>query len=120
MQNTRDSGQLLMIFVLNREELLEEVLTGFLEIGISGATIIDSMGMGRILAYDIPIFAGLRGVLAGGRPHNKTVMSVLPNHDAFEKAFELIEDVCGSLDDPGNGILFALPIVDARGFLRQD
>lgn len=116
----RDSGQLLMLFVLNREEYLEEILTGFLEIGISGATIIDSMGMGRILAYDIPIFAGLRGVLAGGRPHNKTIMSVLPDRETYEKAFELIEDVCGSLDDPGIGILFALPIVDARGFLRKD
>jgi nitrogen regulatory protein P-II 1 len=116
----RDSGQLLMVFVLNREEFLEEILTGFLEIGISGATVLDSTGMGRILAHDIPIFAGLRGVLAGGRPHNKTIMSVLPDIETYEQAFELIEDVCGSLDDPGNGILFALPIVDARGFLRLD
>ncbi len=120
MTNTRDNGQLLMVFVLNREEYLEEILSGFLEIGISGATIIDSMGMGRILAYDIPIFAGLRGVLAGGRPHNKTIMSVLPDRETYEKAFELIEDVCGSLDDPGIGILFALPVVDARGFLGRD
>ena len=41
---------LLMIFVLNREELLEEVLSGFLEIGIGGATILDSTGMGRVLS----------------------------------------------------------------------
>jgi nitrogen regulatory protein P-II 1 len=116
----RDSGQLMMVFVLNREEYLEEILTGFLEIGISGATILDSMGMGRILAHDIPIFAGLRGVLAGGRPNNKTIMSVLPDFETYEQAVELIEDVCGSLDDPGIGVLFALPVIDARGFLRRD
>ena len=120
MENTRDSGQLLMVFVLNREEFLDEILSGFLEIGITGATIVDSMGMGRILAYDIPIFAGLRGVLAGGRPHNKTILSVLPDKETYEKAFELIEDVCGNLADPGNGVLFALPVVDARGFLARD
>lgn len=107
-----------MVFVLNREELLGEILSGFLEIGITGATIIDSTGMGRILAFDIPIFAGLRGALAGGRAHNKTVLSVLKDRATYEKAVTLIEDVCGSLDDPGNGILFALPVADVRGVLR--
>ncbi|HLA41706.1 MAG TPA: hypothetical protein VJ417_17005 [Candidatus Glassbacteria bacterium] len=109
-----------MVFVLNREELLGEILSGFLEIGITGATILDSMGMGRILAFDIPIFAGLRGTLAGGRPHNKTILSVLKDRATYEKAAELIEDVCGSLDDPGNGILFALPVAYAKGILRQE
>ncbi len=109
-----------MIFVLNREEFLEEILTGFVEIGVSGATVLDSMGMGRILAYDIPIFAGLRGALAGGRSHNKPIISVLPDRETFERAAELIEDICGSLDDPGNGILCALPVIDARGMLRID
>ena len=120
MANTQDKDRLLMVFVLNREEFLGEILAGFLEIGISGATVLDSTGMGRILAYDIPIFAGLRGVLTGGRPHNKTIFSVLPDQETFQKAFELIEDICGSLDDPGNGVLFALPVVDARGFLARD
>jgi len=114
MRNTKVEP-LLMIFVLNREELLEEILSGFLEIGITGATIIDSMGMGRILAYDIPIFAGLRGTLSGGRPHNKTIFSVLPNKEVYEKAVLLVEDVCGSLDDPGNGILLSVPLSDVRG-----
>jgi len=104
-----------MVFVLNREEELEEILSGFLEIGIAGATIIDSMGMGRILAYDIPIFAGLRGMLSGGRPHNKTIFSVLPDKGTYDQAAELIEDICGSLEDPGNGILFAIPLRDVRG-----
>jgi nitrogen regulatory protein P-II 1 len=104
-----------MILVLNREELLQEVLSGFLEIGITGATIVDSMGMGRILAHDIPIFAGLRGMLAGGRPHNKTIFSVLPDRETYDKAAELIEDICGILSNPGNGILFAIPLADVRG-----
>ena len=50
----------LIIFVLNQEERLEEILEAFLELGINGATILDSIGMGRILAHDIPIFAGFQ------------------------------------------------------------
>ena len=53
---------LLMVVVLNKEEYLDEVLSGFVEIGIGGATILDSTGMGRILTQDIPIFAGLQGI----------------------------------------------------------
>jgi nitrogen regulatory protein P-II 1 len=106
---------ILMVFVLNREEYLDEVLAGFVEIGIGGATIIDSMGMGRILTQDIPIFAGLQGMLSGGRPHNKTVLSVLPDRKTFEAAAELIEDVCGNLETEGVGILFALDLADVRG-----
>ncbi|MBN2289539.1 MAG: hypothetical protein JXQ83_09430 [Candidatus Glassbacteria bacterium] len=104
-----------MVFVLNREEYLDEVLSGFLEIGIGGATIIDSMGMGRVLSHDIPIFAGMRGALSGGRPHNKSIFSVLPDRETFQAAAELIEDVCGKLETEGTGILFALELSDVRG-----
>jgi len=50
----------LLVFICNQPEKLEEILEGFLEVGITGATIIDSLGMGRILAAEVPIFAGLK------------------------------------------------------------
>ena len=50
----------LLIIVLNKEEYLDDVLEAFIETGITGATIVDSVGMGKTLAYHIPIFAGLR------------------------------------------------------------
>ena len=109
------SMAILMVFVLNREEYLDEILSGFVELGIGGATIIDSMGMGRILSHDIPIFAGMQGMLSGGRPHNKTILSVLPDRKTFQAAAELIEDVCGHLENEGTGILFSLELTDIRG-----
>jgi len=39
----------LFVLVLNRVELLEEILERLLRAGIPGATIIDSTGMGRTL-----------------------------------------------------------------------
>jgi len=39
----------LLILTLNKVEKLEEVLEGFIEIGITGATVLDSVGMGHIL-----------------------------------------------------------------------
>ncbi|HEY8469517.1 MAG TPA: hypothetical protein VIL18_07735, partial [Longimicrobiales bacterium] len=62
----------LLIAVINQEEKLDEILSGFLELGITGATIIASEGMGRVLSHDIPIFAGLQTLLARSRPQNQT------------------------------------------------
>ena len=63
---------MLLIAVVNDADKVDEILSGFLEIGITGATIISSEGMGRLLSHDIPIFAGLQTLLQGSRPQNRT------------------------------------------------
>jgi nitrogen regulatory protein P-II 1 len=105
----------LLVFVLNREEELEEILLGFVEIGIPGATVLDSVGMGRILSHEIPLFAGLRSLIIGTRPSNKTIFTVIPGREKVDQAIHLIEDICGDLAEPGSGILFSVPLSDVRG-----
>ncbi len=104
----------LLILVLNKEEHLEEVLEVFLELDIHGATIIDSVGMGRILAHDIPIFAGFRSLMQESRPGNKTIFTVV-DEDKIDRIVQGIEQICGPLDVPGAGILVTLPIDVAKG-----
>ena len=104
----------LLVFILNKNELLDEVLEAFLELGIPGATILDSVGMGHILAYEIPIFAGLRSVLPGHRPFNKTILALV-DAEQVPKAIEAIEQIVGPLDQPGTGIAFTVPVDFAKG-----
>ena len=40
---------------------------------ITGATIVESKGMGRVLSREVPIFAGLRTLAAASRPANRTI-----------------------------------------------
>ena len=105
----------LIIFVLNQEERLEEILEAFLELGINGATILDSIGMGRILAHDIPIFAGFQNLLHDTRPGNKTIISVVPEKKV-ERIIQAIEQIIGSLDEPGNGVFISLPVDLVKGY----
>ncbi|MDP3920570.1 MAG: hypothetical protein Q8R76_07175 [Candidatus Omnitrophota bacterium] len=58
MAKESESEKLMLVCILEGKEFLDHVLEGFLEIGISGATVIQSQGMGRILARDVPLFAG--------------------------------------------------------------
>ncbi|MBN1407766.1 MAG: hypothetical protein JW956_08255 [Calditrichaceae bacterium] len=105
----------LIIFVLNQEERLEEILEAFLELGINGATILDSIGMGRILAHDIPIFAGFQNLLHDTRPGNKTILSVVPENKV-DRIIQAIEQIIGSLDEPGNGVFICMPIDIIKGY----
>ena len=85
----------LLILILNKVEKLEEVLEGFLEIGITGATVVDSIGMGHILSEDVPIFLGLRFMFAGAKPHNKTILSAIKD-EKEESAIQILKKILGN------------------------
>jgi nitrogen regulatory protein P-II 1 len=99
----------LLVVILNKEEYLEEVLSLFVELGISGATILDSVGMGRILSHDIPIFAGFRDLIVGNRPYNKTILSVVKD-EIVEQTANGLRSICGDFAEPGSGLIFSMPV----------
>jgi hypothetical protein len=99
----------LLVAVINQEEKLDDVLAGFLELGITGATVIQSEGMGRVLSHEIPIFAGLQTLLARSRPQNQTIFSVMDS-SKVDAALALLQEVCGDLTNPATGIAFTLPL----------
>jgi len=104
----------LLILILNKVEKLEEVLEGFLEAGVTGATLIDSVGMGHILSEEVPIFAGLRFMFAGAKPHNKTIISVIKD-EKEEEILHLLKNILGDLYEPGTGIVFTIPLDRVEG-----
>lgn len=109
----------LLIAVINDVDLMDEVLAGFLEIGITGATVLDSEGMGRVLSHDIPIFAGLQTLISRSRPQNQTLFSVIDDPEKVEQAIALLQDVCGRFDDPATGIAITLPVNRVVGLAPQ-
>ncbi len=110
----------LLVFVLNKEELLEDVLTAYVEAGIPGATILDSEGMGRFLTYEVPLFADFKDFMKGNKPYNKTIFSVVKNEKNIPKLEQLLDEICGGLDEPGTGILFTIPVDYARGLVKEE
>ena len=109
----------LLIVVINDVDRMDEVLAGFLEIGITGATVIDSEGMGRVLSHDIPIFAGLQTLISRSRPQNQTLFSVIDEPEKVEQAIALMQDVCGRFDDPATGIAMTVPVTRVVGLAPE-
>jgi nitrogen regulatory protein PII len=109
----------LLVAVINQEDRLDDILSGFLELGITGATVIDSEGMGHVLSHDIPIFAGLQTLISRARPQNQTIFSVIDSHEKVEGAIALLQEICGSLDDPATGIVFTIPVSRVTGLAPE-
>src|ERR1700712_5672549 len=99
----------LLVAVINHEESVDDLLAGFVEIGITGATVLESTGMGRVLSREVPIFAGVRSLDERSRPRNRTIFCVA-DEAKVEAAIAIIQETCGGLDSPGRGIVFTLPI----------
>jgi len=110
----------LLVFVLNNEELLEEVLEAYVEAGVTGATILDSEGMGRFLAYEVPLFAGFKEFMKGNKPYNRTILSVVRDSATVERVRSLVDPLIGGLDNAGTGIMFTVPVDWVSGLVPED
>jgi nitrogen regulatory protein PII len=110
----------LLVFILNKEELLAEVMTAFLEAGLNDATILDSVGMGRFLTSEMPLFADFRDLLQGVKPRNKTIISVVQDESVLPYLEKLLNRICGELSAPGTGIFFTLPVDYCTGLIAPE
>jgi len=109
----------LLIAVLNAPDKLDVILAGFVELGVRGATVIHSEGMGRVLSHNIPIFAGLQTLINRSGPENRTILTVI-DADLIEPVISLIQESCGDLEKAATGIIFTLPVDRVVGLATQD
>lgn len=105
----------LLIVVLNHPEKLEELLEGFIEHEIPGATILDSVGMGSVLGREIPIFAGFRSLFAGNRPNSKVLLSLVDRDEKLEEILDFIDRHVNVDGAPGSAFSIVVPVSEVRG-----
>jgi len=106
-------AQRLFLIILDRAELIDDLLTGFLDIGVPGATVLESRGMGSIIRKDMPIFAGLASLFPD-TTGSRVILSVMPE-PLVDRVFELVEEVVGQIDQPNSAVCVTLPVDQFRG-----
>ncbi len=105
----------LLIVVLNRVEKLEELLEGFIEHEIPGATILDSVGMGSVLDREVPIFAGFRSMFAGNQPNSKVLLSLIREDAKLEQALDFVDHLLNVEGAPAGAFSIVVPVSQVRG-----
>lgn len=108
-----------LFLVLNKTEYLDDILDLFLEVGVKGATIVDSQGMGRAIGESDHIFGSIRNLLDGSRPYNKTIFTVIENENVLNEAIKGVQRILGDISDPGVGMMFTLPVGNVFGMARD-
>lgn len=108
----------LLVIVLNDADMLEDVLEGLIETGVSGATVVDSVGMGHIME-DVPLFAGMRSIFRSARPRNNIIFSVIDDRQARE-SLDVLEKILACSAAKGKGIAFVLPIDAVIGIGKKE
>lgn len=102
----------LLIVILKKEELVEEVLKGLAEHGVKGGTVLEGTGMAQMLydMEDLPIFSVLRRALTEEDSESSHVLLFALRSEQAAEAAGIIKQVAGNLSEPNTGILFTVPI----------
>lgn len=110
----------LMILVINKKETVNNILEMFLKIGISGATLLESKGMGqKFMDCESPVVGGLRTLIYDQcRPGNNVIISVVDSLETYEHAVKEVEKITGSFNEPGTGLACAFPLARVNGLLN--
>ena len=108
----------LLVLILNKVELLDELLEELARAHIGGATILQSRGMAHELyrnSMDASSFLGsLRLLLDPDREQNLTILTVV-HEDKVPVAVEIIERGVGDLSRPDTGVVFTVPVDFTKG-----
>lgn len=104
----------LLFIVLNKKDLLMDILDGFVDKGINGATVVDSSGMCHLMSDHIPFFAHFAEI-EGDKNHSKTIFTVVQNESQRNKAVAIVEDILGDLSKPNTAFVFSVPVSFIKG-----
>lgn len=108
--------------VLDDEARLDEVLAAWEQVGVRGATILESTGMARQRGYlndDLPLFPSISTLMKSTKDFNFTLFTLLDERLTPEALLAATESVIGDLSQPNTGVFFALPLSLVKGPAQQ-
>ena len=108
----------LLVAVLHREDLLDEVLSALVELEEPDAVVVESRSGLELLERDLPIFAGLRSLVPSGIDFSSLVICLIDDQRRAEKALAAIRDLAklvDATDGPRNTVML-IPVADFEYF----
>ena len=113
----------LVVLIVDDPDDCAGILDAWSEIGVSGATILDSTGMGRLkkagLMDDFPLLPRLEDFLSVREEPHRTILSVVENEVLVDRMATIAQHIIGDLDEPHTGFLFVVPVLKAYGLGRK-
>ncbi len=109
----------LVVLIVDNPDQCPDILHAWEGAGVSGVTILNSSGLGRIrrggLREDMPLFPSLSEILEGEEIQHRTLLSVVEDEAMVDEMIRLAQDIIGNLNQPHTGFLFVVPVLRAYG-----
>lgn len=114
----------LILFILHNPDYVEELLTAWERIGVTGVTVLFSTGLGRLrqrkgIRDDLPLMPSLADFFETPEDLSRTFLTTIPNHELVEALLRTTRNIVGDLDDPETGLLLVLPVTEAYGMNKR-
>ncbi len=103
----------LLIVIASDPTSMDDLLTGLLDIGVTGATLVESKGMAAALREEMPIFAGLVALLP-----SSTGSRMLFSITTLEQAREVLHFIETELRADIRPIAVITPVLGTVGLTR--
>lgn len=104
----------MILLVLDEPHKLDQVLTTWEEIGIRGATIIESTGIQRLRKKSIPMRYLFQTPTLIEEGH-LTLLVIVDSEQMVHACLQATEQIVGHLDQPHTGVFAAWPLAIVRG-----
>lgn len=108
----------LLVSILKQTQPLSDIIAGFANTGITGSTVLNARGMGRVLMQAkaaSQLSDQINKVITDLESSNNLILTVIKDKETLDRAIEIVKSFCGDLGEPGKGILFALPLEVVEG-----
>ena len=115
----------LIVAILTDLQVCHDVVRLWEELGVPGATILDSVGM-RLLKErqshrdDLPLMPSLRSVMELEEYNHRTIFSVVPDEFNVDELIRRTEGLVGDFEAPHTGLIFVTPVLEVRGLRRHE
>lgn len=113
----------MVVLIVDNPDDCTPVLDSWEDLGVTGVTILESSGLGRLrregLRDDLPLMPSLRDLFQSQEVRHRTLLSVVADQEQVDQMVQAAQAVIGDLDDPHTGILFVVPVVEVYGLGKK-
>ncbi|HMO57285.1 MAG TPA: hypothetical protein PKA05_10445 [Roseiflexaceae bacterium] len=113
----------MVVLVLARPEQLQQIADAWRDAGVSGMTVLHSVGMEGLRKHptrdDVPLFPSMRDLLELDELHHRTIFTLAEDDALIDRLIAATEQIIGPMANGNNGILFTVPIGRIRGLPRR-
>jgi len=116
----QENKDYLLILTLNETSKSSEVVSAMVEVGITNASIVDSVSMAKKLAYELPLFAGLSFMATGKSKESQIIFCHISGKKTAYKLAELLKKNGIDLQKQGMGFIQTIKVEDIIGNFEED